>query len=180
MHLPFGWDQYGEPTAVSQLIDGKQATVVGTISEISARRSKYKKMQLTEATLQDDAGGILKLVWFNQSYMAKQLPKGERVAVAGMVKGRFGVFEMSNPLHEKVSVSGPKRLRDLMPRYHLVKGLTSKKLAEWIESVLSLADEMEDILPADVLERHHLHWTGPWRATAWLSQSCSSSRPPSP
>jgi len=156
LHLPFGWDEYGEPTAVAQLLDGKQATVIGTITSISAKRSKYKKMQLTEATLIDDSGGVLKLVWFNQAYMAKQLPKGERVAVAGMVKGRFGVFEMSNPLHEKVSATGPKRLRDLMPRYHLVKGLSSKKVAEWIESVLPLAGEMEDVLPADVLERHHL------------------------
>ncbi|HEY1162204.1 MAG TPA: OB-fold nucleic acid binding domain-containing protein, partial [Candidatus Dormibacteraeota bacterium] len=129
LHLPFGWDEYGEPTAVAQLLDGKQATVIGTITSISAKRSKYKKMQLTEATLIDDSGGVLKLVWFNQAYMAKQLPKGERVAVAGMVKGRFGVFEMSNPLHEKVSATGPKRLRDLMPRYHLVKGLSSKKVA---------------------------------------------------
>ena len=156
LHLPFGWDEYGEPSAVRDLVDGKQATVIGTIATISAKRSKYKKMQLTEATLQDDSGGILKLVWFNQPYMARQLPKGERVAVAGMVKGRFGVFEMRNPLNEKVSASGPKRLRDLMPRYHLVKGLSSKKIAEWIESVLPLAGEMKDVLPADVLQRHHL------------------------
>ena len=156
LHLPFDWDEYGEPTAVAKLIDGRQATVIGTVTTISARRSKYKKMALTEATLQDDSGGALKLVWFNQPYMAKQLPKGERIAVAGMVKGGFGVFEMRNPLYEKVSTVGPKRLRDLMPRYHLVKGLTSKKLAEWIETVLPLAGEMEEILPADVLERHHL------------------------
>jgi ATP-dependent DNA helicase RecG len=156
LHLPFGWDEYGEPTAVAHLIDGKQATVIGTITSIAPKRTKYKKMQLTEATLQDDSGGILKLVWFNQPYMARQLPKGDRVAVAGMVRGRFGVFEMRNPLHEKVSAAGPKRLRDLMPRYHLVKGLTSKKIAEWIELVLPLANEMEDVLPADALERHHL------------------------
>jgi ATP-dependent DNA helicase RecG len=156
MHLPFDWDEYGEPTAVAQLMDGKQATVVGSITSISARRSKYKKMQLTEATLEDDAGGLLKLVWFNQPYMASRLPKGERVAVAGMVRGRFGVFEMTNPLHEKVSASGPKRLRDLMPRYHLVNGLSARKIADWVETILPLADEMEDVLPADVLDRHHL------------------------
>jgi len=156
LHLPFGWDEYGEPAAVAELVDGKQATVIGTIESISAKRSKYKKMQLTEAALQDDSGGILKLVWFNQAWMANQLHKGDRVAVAGMVRGRFNVFEMRNPLHEKVSAAGPKRLRDLMPRYHLVKGLSSKKIAEWIESVLPLAKDMEDVLPAEVLERHHL------------------------
>lgn len=156
MHLPFGWDEYGEPTVVAELVDGKQATVIGTIESISAKRSKYKKMQLTEASLQDESGGVLKLVWFNQAWMANQLHKGDRIAVAGMVRGRYGVFEMRNPLHEKVSAEGPKRLRDLMPRYHLVKGLSSKKIAEWIETVLPLAKDMVDILPADVLERHHL------------------------
>ena len=156
MHLPFGWDEYGEPSPVSNLVDGKQATVVGRITSIAAKRSKYKKMRLTEATLQDDAGGLLKLVWFNQPYMARQLPEGERVAVAGMVRGRFGTFEMRNPLSEKVTASGPKRLRDLMPRYHVVKGLTSKRIAEWIETILPLADGMEDVLPPEVLERHHL------------------------
>jgi ATP-dependent DNA helicase RecG len=88
--------------------------------------------------------------------MAKQLPTGERVAVAGMVKARFGVFEMRNPLQEKVSASGPKRLRDLMPRYHLVKGLSSKKIVEWIETILPLAADLDDVLPDDVRERHHL------------------------
>ena len=156
LHLPFGWDEYGEPTAVAALVDGRQATVIGTVQTIAAKRSKYKNMQLTEATMRDDSGGILKVVWFNQAWMANQLHKGDRVAVAGMVRGRFGVFEMRNPLHEKVSVAGPKRLRDLMPRYHLVKGLSSKKISEWIESVLPLSTDMEDVLPPDVLERHHL------------------------
>ncbi len=157
LHLPFGWDEYGEPTAVADLIDGKQATVIGTISAISAKRSLRKKLALTEATLNDDSGDVLRLVWFHQPYLVNQLHKGERIAVAGMVKGRgFGVFEMRNPLHEKVSAAGPKRIRDLMPRYHLVRGLTSKKIAEWIEAVLSLAGDLEDVLPPEVLQRHHL------------------------
>ena len=156
MHLPFGWDHYGIPTAVAQLIDGRQATVIGTIASIAAKRSMRKKLQLTEATLKDDAGDILKLVWFNQPYLAKQLNAGERIAVAGMVKGRFGVYEMRNPLQEKVDGAGPRKIRDLMPRYHLVQGLTSKRIAIWIEAALSLADDLDDVLPEDVRERHHL------------------------
>jgi ATP-dependent DNA helicase RecG len=157
LHLPFGWDAYGEPTRVADLEDGKQATVIGTISTISAKRSMRKRMPLTEAAIHDESGDVLRLVWFHQPYLVKQLHEGERIAVAGMVKGRgFGVFEMRNPLHEKVSAAGPTRIRDLMPRYHLVKGLTSKKIAEWIELALPLAIELDDVLPAEVRERHHL------------------------
>ena len=157
LYLPFGWDEYGEPTAVADLADAKQATVTGTLSAISAKRSMRKRMPLTEATLQDDAGDVLRLVWFHQPYLVNQLHKGERIAVAGMVKGRgFGVFEMRNPLHEKVDGAGPSRIRDLMPRYHLVNGLSSKKIAGWVEAVLPLAVDLDDVLPADVLERHRL------------------------
>lgn len=157
LYLPFGWDEYGEPTAVADLADAKQATVIGTLSAISAKRSMRKRMPLTEATLQDDAGDVLRLVWFHQPYLVNQLHKGERIAVAGMVKGRgFGVFEMRNPLYEKVDGAGPSRIRDLMPRYHLVNGLSSKKIAGWVEAVLPLAVDLDDVLPADVLERHRL------------------------
>jgi ATP-dependent DNA helicase RecG len=156
LHLPFGWDEYGQPSAVADLADGKQATVVGTIAAISAKRSMRKRMALTEATLHDDSGDLLKLVWFHQPYLVNQLHQGDRIAVAGMVKGRFGVFEMRNPLHEKVNAAGPTRIRDLMPRYHLVKGLSSKKIAGWIDAVLPLAGDLDDVLPADVRERHGL------------------------
>jgi len=142
---------------VAELADGKQATVIGTISTISAKRSMKKRMPLTEATLLDDWGGLLRLVWFHQPYLVKQLHEGDRVAVAGMVKGgSYGAFEMRNPLHEKVNAAGPKRLRDLMPRYHLVKGLSSKKIAEWIAVALPVADGLDDVLPVEVRERHHL------------------------
>jgi ATP-dependent DNA helicase RecG len=157
LDLPFGWDEYGKPTAVAELEDGMQATVIGTLSAISAKRSMRKRMPLTEAALTDDSGDVLKLVWFHQAYLVNQLHAGERIAVAGTVKGRgFGVFEMRNPLHEKVSPAGPTRIRDLMPRYHLVKGLSSKKIGQLVEAVLPLAVELDDVLPASVRERHHL------------------------
>jgi ATP-dependent DNA helicase RecG len=157
LDLPFGWDEYGKPTAVADLEDGMQATVIGTLSAVSAKRSMRKRMPLTEAALTDDAGAVLKLVWFHQAYLVNQLHAGERLAVAGTVKGRgFGVFEMRNPLHEKVSAAGPTRIRDLMPRYHLVKGLSSKTVGQLVEAVLPLAVELDDVLPPVVRERHRL------------------------
>ena len=152
-------------------------------------------MRLTEAALQDDDGGVLKLVWFNQPYMARQLPKGERVAVAGMVKGRYGMYEMRNPLNEKVSATGPKRLRDLMPRYHLVKGLSSKDIAQWIETVFRSRPTWRTSFPRTPSKGttcsrsrrrcgpatiRRARRSGRWRATAWPSPSSSSCRLPSP
>ncbi|TMD88896.1 MAG: hypothetical protein E6I73_11690, partial [Chloroflexi bacterium] len=97
LHMPFGWEEFGDPKPVSELTDGSLATVVGTILHIAPGITRFKKLKLTKATLVDHADGELTLVWFNQTWVAKQLHKGDRVAVAGTVKaGRYNAFEMRN------------------------------------------------------------------------------------
>ncbi|HKV87875.1 MAG TPA: ATP-dependent DNA helicase RecG [Candidatus Dormibacteraeota bacterium] len=158
--LPFGWETYGAPTPVSSLRAGTQATVVGTVAAIGVKVTRYKKLRLTEATVRDDDGQSIRVAWFNQPYVARQLHKGDRVAIAGLVKGGYGGMpEMQNPHHEKLEGdedAQPRRVGGLMPKYHLVAGLSSKKIAGWVESALPLADHLEEILPEDVRARHHL------------------------
>jgi ATP-dependent DNA helicase RecG len=159
--LPFDWEAYGAPAEVSQLSPGRQASVIGTITAISAKVTPRRRMKLTEATVRDDSGAALKLVWFNQPFIARQLHKGDRVAVAGTVKeARYGaMLEMQNPHHEVLEDTDdyvPTRVGGLMPKYHLVAGLSSRKIAGWVESALPLAGELEDLLPPAVRERHRL------------------------
>ncbi len=159
--LPFDWEAYGEPVGVASLSAGVQATVVGTIISIAPKITRFKKMKLTEATVRDDSGAGLKIVWFNQPFIAKQLHRGDRIAVAGTVKeARYGaMFEMQNPHHERLEDAEdyvPSRIRGLMPKYHLVAGLSSRKIAAWIDSALPLAGQLDDLLPARVRDRHRL------------------------
>jgi ATP-dependent DNA helicase RecG len=160
MGLPFDWETYGAPAAVSSLSPGVQATVVGTVVSIAPKITRFKKMKLTEATIRDDSGAGIRLVWFNQPFVARQLHKGDRVGVAGMVKSGYGgMLEMQNPHHERIEGNDgeePTRVGGLMPKYHLVDGLSSKKIARWVESALPLADQLEEILPDEVRERHRL------------------------
>src|SRR2546430_6174143 len=85
LYLPFGWEDFGEGLAISELLPGQRATVVGTIATIAAKRTPRRGMQLTEARLVDDEGAAMNVVWFNQPYLARQLRAGDRVAVAGIV-----------------------------------------------------------------------------------------------
>src|SRR6266849_7593341 len=61
LHLPFDWDQFGDPKAVADLEDGTLATVVGTIVRIAPKISRYKKLKLTQGALADDADDELNL-----------------------------------------------------------------------------------------------------------------------
>ena len=158
--LPYAWESFGEPKAIADLRVGESAAVIGTIDSIAPLTSKYKKLPLTRATMHDDDEGAgLVLVWFNQPWVAKQIHKGDRVAVAGTTKLTYHGLEMSNPHYEKLGedgYAGPNRIRELMPKYHLVKGVTSKKISEWVTAVLPLADKLEDELPERVRVRHRL------------------------
>jgi ATP-dependent DNA helicase RecG len=158
--MPFGWETYGGPTPIASLAPGVQATVVGKVASIGVKVTRIKKMKLTEAAIDDDSGERLRVAWFNNRFVVKNLHQGNRVALAGMVKSGYGgVLEMQSPYYERLEGDDgalPERVGGMMPKYHLVDGLTSRKIARWVESALPLASQLEDVLPAEVRERHHL------------------------
>jgi ATP-dependent DNA helicase RecG len=161
LELPYDWESYSTATGIADVNPGEAVTVVGTIQSISSRRPRRAShiKTMTEARLVDDSDESLWLVWFNMSYVQKTLPPGTRVAVAGLVRERSYRRQMSNPHFEILTgdgAGGPRRIGGLMPKYHLVKGLTSKKVAQWVSAALPAADQLEDVLPPDVLQRHHL------------------------
>ena len=157
LHLPTGLETYGDPVPVRDLRPGVQATVVGTLTAIAARRTKRKFLRLTDATLVDEAGGRLSIVWFNQPWIAGQLHRGDRLAVAGDPRpSGFGTaWEMRNPHHERLDgAAAPRRVGGLMPKYRLSAGITSRRIGEVVEPLLPLAAALEDPLPAATRERH--------------------------
>src|SRR5256885_13844206 len=86
MTLPFDWEIYGAPRRIADLGDGESATVVGNISSSVAQVTYRKRVRLTQATLTDDHGDVMRVVWFNQPYLANRLPPGPRRALACHLK----------------------------------------------------------------------------------------------
>jgi ATP-dependent DNA helicase RecG len=162
LQLPFDWESYGAPTPVSRLIPGTSATVVGTLMSISTRRPRQRRKGLnliTEGRLVDEEGEGLNLIWFNQIHVSKVLSRGLRIAVAGLVTARSnGTPSMSRPYFEVLArgAQEPSGIGGMMPKYHLVKGLTSKKITGWVAKALPAADQLEDVLPEDIRRAHHL------------------------
>jgi ATP-dependent DNA helicase RecG len=160
LELPYGWETY-VPSEISALAPGSQATVIGTIVSIRPVTTQRRRMRLVEATVADGSGAQMRVVWFHSPFILNQLHAGDRVAFAGVVeKNQYrGQPGMVNPRHERLDGSGdaePQKVGGMTPKYHLVEGLTSRKIADWVELVLPLADRLEDVLPDEVRERNHL------------------------
>jgi ATP-dependent DNA helicase RecG len=110
-------------------------------------------------TVTDPSGGRLRVVWFNDRYVHNKLHDGDRVVLAGAIKiGYNGRPEMANPQFERLGgdKDAPKRVSERMPKYHLVDGLSSRMIAGWVESALPYAARLDDVLPPDIREGHHL------------------------
>jgi ATP-dependent DNA helicase RecG len=150
LFFPRRYEDFSTITPIAFVRPGVKTTVRGRIYDIGAHRTRYKRMELTEAVLGDDSG-TLRVVWFNQPWLVKNLRRGDEIFVAGEADLNGGLV-MKNPDHEKVSLR-PQNVARLVPIYRETEGLTSKWLRPKIESVLPLADELEEFLPAELLER---------------------------
>src|SRR5260370_7519369 len=97
--LPFGWETYGGPTEIASVPPNAQATIVATVKSIAVRTTKYKKVRLTDATVHDDSGHAMRIAWFNNPYVIRNLHKGDRVAFPGALKRRWGGVPVTQNPH---------------------------------------------------------------------------------
>ena len=151
LFFPRRYEDFSSITPIAFVRPGVKTTVRGRIYDIGARQTKYKRMGLTEAVLGDDSGTTLRVVWFNQPWLAKSLQKGDEIFVAGEADLNGGLV-MKNPDHEKVSLR-PQHAARLVPIYPETEGLTSKWLRAKIQPLLHYADELEEFLPSELLAR---------------------------
>src|SRR5262249_15166060 len=69
----------------------------GKVISAHARVSPVKRVKLFEAAIEDGSGAV-KLVWFNQPYLAEQIKRGERVAIYGVPKvSQYGHLQIESP-----------------------------------------------------------------------------------
>lgn len=148
-YVPFRYDDFSRVRKIRALIPGETVTVIGRIRSITSRPAKNRKVDLVEATLEDDTG-ILKVVWFNQSYLAKTLPVGSKVSLAGRVDDRYGRC-LVNPIIER---SGKMiHTGRIVPVYGLTGSLTMRRLREAVRAALPAASELPDWLPSAIVEQ---------------------------
>ncbi len=145
-YLPFRYDNFSAKKNIASLKDGEAANVIGTIDLIQNKRSFKKRMQITEALIFDDSA-YLKVIWFNQAFIARNLKVGDRVSLAGKVRENYGQLEMVSPNYEKITQGILANTQGLVPNYHSTEKLSQKQLRNFIKQVLPLAQKVDDWLP---------------------------------
>ncbi|MEY4602493.1 MAG: ATP-dependent helicase, ATP-dependent helicase RecG [Candidatus Parcubacteria bacterium] len=168
-HFPVRYGDTAEIKNIQSLVPGEDAVVFGRITGLKTSKAFVKKTPMSEASLTDETGHI-KIVWFNQPYLAKMLAEGATVRVQGRVtqkKKDLSVY-FSNPKVEvvqKVPVGVGSSLfgadgeeHNLYPVYPESKGVTSNWMYHTIERIFKSGtlDLLPDPLPRYILDAYHL------------------------
>src|SRR5438105_529680 len=99
-YFPFRYEDFRQVVPIKQLQEGMMVTVRGQIELIANRRSPRKRKNITEALIADQSGSI-RVVWFNQPFLIKNLHTGDQIFLSGTVKKDMLGSQLVSPAYEK-------------------------------------------------------------------------------
>ena len=162
-HFPFRYEDFSRIKKIKDLQPGETASIIGTITKISLRRSWRKKMFIIEGKVEDDTGSI-NVIWFNQTYLIKNLPVGTTVSLSGKIKTKGKQLLLSSPVYEIISqqklnknfFSELRNTARLVPIYPETKGLSSRAIRYLVQYTLKHLRFPADPLPLSLIQKYHL------------------------
>jgi len=142
---------YSQVKSISQLIDGEEQTIIANVWQ--AQITMLGGRRGTEAIVGDETGNV-RVVWFNQPYLAKKLPTNTRIVLSGKVSLFRGHYVFESPEWELVEDRELIHTGRLVPLYPLTQGLYPRQVRKLMKEVVDeWACQMEDFLPPELKER---------------------------
>ena len=154
-YFPRRYNDFASIRPISQLVVGEEQTVIGTVW--SAKDTPIgRRLRGTEALIGDETG-TMRVVWFNQPYIAQQLRTNERVVLAGKVMLYKGTKTLENPEYEPLESEELLHTGRLVPVYHTTSGLAGRTLRRLVKQTLdNYVAVLPELLPSSLLSRDHL------------------------
>ncbi len=129
------------------------ASVVTTPQTYRIPKGEGRSLELMKVTVADHTAR-LHLTFFNASYAAERLFRGESYVFYGTLTGDYMGYGMTNPLFEGLDdVSGVTRC--IVPIYPLTAGLTSKQVSQAVHRALERYEPPERVRE-DILAQYGL------------------------
>ena len=139
---------YSKRKTIAQLEVGEEQTVVATVWE--AREAILGGRRSTEAVVGDETGNM-RVVWFNQPYLAKKLRTNSQLVLSGKVSAFKGVKVFQSPEYEPLASEELTHTGRLIPLYPLTGGLSPRVVRRLVKETVDVwAPRLSDFLPDGV------------------------------
>ncbi len=181
-HFPVRYGDTAKIQYIENLTAGQNSVIFGKIEKLKTGKGFKTKISMASGVIEDETGEI-KVVWFNQPYIAKMLKNGSLIRAEGRISERKknGELYLSNPKIEKIekmptgigeSLFGQTESQSeswrMYPVYPESRGLTSNWIYHTIQKIFSskektisgkeknIFETLIDPIPKEILERYHL------------------------
>ncbi len=145
---------YSQRKSISQLTEGEEETIIANVWQ--AHETRLGGRRSTEAVVGDETGNV-RIVWFNNPYLAKKLATNMRIVVSGRVSLFNGRHVFESPEWELVEDRELIHTGRLVPLYSLTQGLHPRQVRKLMKGVIDQwAWQAEDFLPPALKERCNL------------------------
>jgi ATP-dependent DNA helicase RecG len=159
-YFPARYDDFSEIISIRAAKQrlGEMVCVQGQITEIENANTFKNQMCLTEATIQDNNDEI-KVIWYNQPYLTKNLKEDDFVCLAGKISiFKEGIF-LNNPAYERINEIGENEelthTGRIVPVYSETRGVTSRWLRYVIKPLLyRFCEQIPESLPEEIIKKY--------------------------
>ena len=130
-HWPRTWLDASTPVPIASVVQDQLVVLEGVLSNLQYQPPISKRRPKSTATLTDDFGDTVSVVWHNQSYLRRVLQNGQRWLLIGKI--------VWNWQSKSIELSNPQRVteRAVLAVYPETAGITSAFLRTVIASAVA-------------------------------------------
>ena len=139
---------------ISQVQDGETVCVETIIASEPTLARIRRGLEIVKFRAVDDSG-MINISYFNQSYIRTQFHKGDSVRFYGKIQIKNRHVTMTNPVADHLDKTS-HQTGSITPVYKTTQGLTQNNIRNTMEQALSIAHEIPELLPQDVLDEFDL------------------------
>ncbi len=168
-YFPTRYSDISEIKSITELKAGDMSTVYGKVTGLKIKKGYKSRIPMAQADISDITGKI-KIIWYNQAYLAKMIKEGENVKLTGKVTESKGGIYIANPEFEKTEILPIDIHKNLFkngdtlnestsyPIYRETNGITSKWFYHAIKKVFQdkTLESTADYIPEYILEKYNL------------------------
>jgi len=156
MYFPRNYNDNSEYRKIIDIDTNEINTIKGKITRLYNITSKYGK-KITRGLFEDETGTI-EIIWFNQAYLTRLLPRNKDIILSGKVKFSFGKITLQSPSHELIDQQKEQiHSGRIVPTYHETEGISSKWIREKLKPLINnWTEELKDHIPEEILNDHDL------------------------
>ncbi|MBD5468758.1 MAG: ATP-dependent DNA helicase RecG [Lachnospiraceae bacterium] len=152
-YYPMRYEAYPQILSIQDAaVDEKQAVSGIVTGSVSMRR--VRSLSILTFSLSDETG-VMPMTVFNMPYLRNSVSAGKCFVCYGRVVSKGNKKTMEQPTlfkpEDYLSLAGT-----LQPRYHTVKGITTKTILSGIRKALNAVSDLSDAMPYEIRKRYDL------------------------